>query len=303
MIRALIACALLSAGCAKGYEELIAAGEEVNCPAEALCPGAEVCVTYENEGRCKANLACSVLQQDCNAKYASRADYGQRKRCALMQTGDGIAGGQCTQQYGESPEGSQCDVHFLVDDGFGYFTGGTLGPHFPNEDVMCAAGLICHNLPMLNSAQAGPGTCQRFCKADGDCGSRRCIDAFGPAVTTTNISLTDGKLGVCLPSCTLFGSPSGCEAQQGTVCQPVMAVGSTLVAFGICRKPGGPSGGTDEGRLCAEGTPCPSGYGCLPDGNSMTCRKLCKTGTVGCAAGQACNTTDFQISNGVGICK
>src|SRR2546423_200019 len=115
-MRALLICALLSAGCAKTYEDMISAGDEVICPAEALCPGAQVCLTFEGEPRCKSHLACSVLKQDCASLYSSHHDYGNRKRCALMQTGDGQAAGECTQQYGEAGEGNTCSVQIVTTD-------------------------------------------------------------------------------------------------------------------------------------------------------------------------------------------
>lgn len=315
LLLAAACCAALS--CAKTYEDLVASGEKVACPGDHLCPGTDVCVIWQGENFCKHTLPdCSLINQDCSTKYGARADFELRKRCALMQIGTGRVGAQCTEQYADGVEGTQCSV--LLAGEPGNFSG-VLGLTFPSEDRSCRAGLICHSLTMVPSSStvaSTDGTCRRFCRDDTDCGNPtqtsgggalRCIDAFGKTVTTAAVDTgPDGHLGVCFPTCTLSTTSAGTGCGAGLACQVVMAVNSTTDAFGICRPAPTTSSGDADTMPCSEASPCPSpGWACVPQGTGFGCRKLCTTSPLGqCKNNQTCNTTAVKIpGNGIGLCQ
>ena len=118
---------------------------------------------------------CSVVGQDCPGadKCTMTEVQGARSNACVAPTG-----------AGDKTLGQGCTRD---PQGIGY------------DD--CAAGLLCTFLPATNPS---PFFCRQLCEKSGDCaGPERCHNlGTGPNV----------RAGVCLPTCTLWGT--GCAANQ-----------------------------------------------------------------------------------------
>jgi len=160
---------------------------------------------------------------------------------------------------------------------------------FGDDD--CARGGLCTTLP---GAAIDPAKCRKLCTDDSDCPTGRCYNlGNGPS------SLG----GVCLPTCTLFGTDCGLS----TVCWLFYNPRATARSP-FCSQP--------SGKLVADGSPCAVTNDCgnsnaiclgvpppseLIAGTPGTCTPLCDP-THACGGSLTCSPLT-PAPSGVGTCK
>lgn len=284
---------LLGAACGQTYQEL----GVFPCPSEHFCPDTLVCVLINGTGQCLPPKTCDLFSStSCPVSSTDSEEY-QRSRCTLLRTSPGVASAQCVHQYGQQGEGSACQLLFASDsNGIG---SGTLSANFPLEDRTCNQGLICHSYAMAPTSfgGTGEGVCRQFCKADGDCASgQRCLSAFDSSVTAATVSVSP-TTGVCVPTCTVNGTPTGCGV--GLAC----TIADNIVpntGQGLCVAPG-----NAIGLACNAGNVCAAGFACIPDGTFRACKKICKvsSGNAACVVGETCRASPLALTEpDVGVC-
>lgn len=283
--------------CGQTYQQL----GTFTCTQDHFCPDTLVCVLINGTGQCLPARPCDLLSSNPSAACpaGTESQDAQRTRCTLLRSSPGVASAQCVHQYGTQPEGNQCQLLF-ADDPSGGGSGG-LNANFPLEDRTCNAGLVCHNFAMatpLAYAVAADGVCRLFCKADTDCGSgQRCLDAFNGNVTTATVSVAP-KTGVCVPTCAVLGSPTGCDV--GLACTIADNIAANT-GQGLCVAPGNAvETGCNAKNLCA------AGFACIPDGSFRACKKVCKlsSGNAACVVGETCVASPLVLAEAdVGICS
>jgi hypothetical protein len=178
---------------------------------------------------------CDPLQQAC----------GTGQKCTFISTGSrsGAVATRCIAATGQGNAGDACTRE--PPDAFG------------QDD--CGPGLLCTNLgepPTLR--------CRRYCAGAGNCTSgTACVNFLSS-------NLLSQPLGLCAPTCTLFGN----DCPTGHDCSGIaFEVPSTppINRAPVCR----PTGTAQAGDACQNAL-CAPGHICNPTGGSNpTCAVLC----------------------------
>jgi hypothetical protein len=192
-------------------------------------------MTMSMGGDMTGGAMCDPVQQNCTDP--------NNPKCGLVVTGTGMnrmVTGQC-EPNGTTTRDMMCmlDMTTGMDD--------------------CVKGTRCTatGLPMGSSP-----VCRKFCGADGDCGTgQSCRASLG--------------FGVCIPSCTPFGTDCGAGATCATTQTDVASTMTKPVRFLSCRA----SGTTPLWGTCAASTDCGDNAVC-PRGTQV-CTPLCD-GTHAC---------------------
>jgi hypothetical protein len=161
----------------------------------------------------------------------------------------------------------------------------------------CAAGAYCSGYGSLSSPP--DRHCRKFCADDSGCPStHKCMTLIVDPSGT-------GLDGICVPTCTLFGT----DCPTGLNCGVTSADmdGSSIVFS--CRQVGTAAVGAP--CVTSGGTAAPAPYDCVGDslcfdpaggsGTAFVCNGLCD-GTHTCPTGKTCNTSGTGLPTGDGIC-
>lgn len=202
---------------------------------------------------------CDPVQQACGpGQKCTFVDDGRRSGTVATRcisvTGQGSAGDNCAREQAEA---------------------------IGRDD--CGPGLLCFNL-----GDATTQRCQRYCAGAGDCASGTACVQFLSSI------LLSQPLGLCAPTCTLFGN----DCPAGQDCSTIGYEASSTLPRNrapLCR----PTGTAQVGESCQTSL-CAPGLMCNPTGGSTpTCAVLCDAQHP-CAAGTCTPLQGFP--NGGGYC-
>jgi hypothetical protein len=134
----------------------------------------------------------------------------------------------------------------------------------------CLKGTIC------SATGSATGTvCRKVCVADSDCGTQKCArrGGGGGGGTTNNF-------GICVPTCTEFGSDCGAGTCAASATSITSSTGNT-VRFLTCRA----LGTGNPGDSCSRTMPCGANMLCIGAGGGAAtaqCSPLCDSATHTC---------------------
>ena len=263
-MRALALTALVFVACGKELFALtpFPCARDHSCPASFVCVEQQLCQPWET----------------CELAGSNTCSSAANPRCTIVSSPIGGFTTLCVHAPLGTPsgEGAQCSAS-------------AQGLYKGTDD--CAAGDICYD---EGSSIAGSETvlhCRRFCGSDTDCANgSKCAQAFSGS------EFVNIQRGVCEPGCGMFTTICSELNHHCDVLPKIEGGGSALT---VCRA----NGTVDAGGNCNNAS-CKAGLVCIPGiapfQTAPTCRVPCD-GTHLCATG-TCETSAFQMGNGVGFC-
>jgi len=185
--------------------------------------------------------ACNILSQNC-------ADSSM-PRCTIQVTGAGTM--MQSSSLACSADGTIARDAACTFDANGF------------DD--CLKGNIC----TTTGSSTTSGMCRKVCASDNDCGAQRCARRGGGGGGGTTSSF-----GVCIPTCTEFGTECGTGATCAQSASDIQMQNGTTVRFLTCR----PTGTGMPGDSCSRTMPCGADMLCLGQGGggaTAQCSPLC----------------------------
>jgi hypothetical protein len=223
------------------------------CAADGSCP--DQFQFIKNVGCVQAGT-CTIKDPSCPSAVP---------KCAMVYRADIGDSAICLPLTGTLQEGAACTRVASGNDGYGRDN--------------CDKGLYC-----LDEVANKQPTCRRLCTADADCAS--------PLRCYFQLFATSQTVGVCVPTCTLFGS----DCDVGFECHLTTGADRATDWHTYC----GGVGVSPAGASCYGGT-CTPGYACAPQSpTSYVCTQLCDA-THPCANGNRCKPLP-DVSNGGSLC-